>query len=78
MLIIGWPDVPAEEEHLNMRATDRGREILQAVSARVSVQERTTTGAMRYCDICKCIKPDRAHHCSMCMQVAEQFLIWTY
>ena len=54
---------------MNMRATDRGREVLQSVSARVSVQERTTTGAMRYCDLCKCIKPDRAHHCSMCMQV---------
>ena len=57
---------------MNMRATDRGREVLQSVSARVTVQERTTTGATRYCDTCKCIKPDRAHHCSMCMQVNSQ------
>ncbi|XP_013387524.1 palmitoyltransferase ZDHHC15 isoform X1 [Lingula anatina] len=30
------------------------------------VQCRTATGAYRYCEKCKCIKPDRAHHCSMC------------
>ena len=58
-----------EEEHSNMRASDRGRDVLHSVSTRVAVQERTTTGAVRYCDICRCIKPDRAHHCAMCMQV---------
>lgn len=57
-----------EEEHSNMRASDRGRDVLHSVSTRVAVQERTTTGAVRYCDICRCIKPDRAHHCAMCMQ----------
>eukprot|EP00116_Pleurobrachia_bachei_P010992 sb/3471254/ len=38
-----------EEEHANMRASDRGREVLQSVSQRVTVYERTTTGAVRYC-----------------------------
>ena len=23
-------------------------------------------GSVRYCDRCSCIKPDRAHHCSVC------------
>lgn len=27
---------------------------------------RTITGALRYCEKCFVIKPDRAHHCSMC------------
>ncbi|CAF0711661.1 unnamed protein product [Brachionus calyciflorus] len=27
---------------------------------------RTSTGGARYCDKCKCIKPDRSHHCGVC------------
>ena len=23
-------------------------------------------GAVRYCEKCACVKPDRAHHCSVC------------
>jgi hypothetical protein len=23
-------------------------------------------GAVRYCEKCQCIKPDRSHHCSVC------------
>jgi len=57
-----------EEEHTAMRASDRGRSVLDSISARVTVHERTAAGNMRYCDQCKCIKPDRGHHCSMCMQ----------
>ncbi|XP_052282205.1 palmitoyltransferase ZDHHC15B-like isoform X2 [Dreissena polymorpha] len=30
------------------------------------VQNRTHIGAPRYCEKCKCIKPDRSHHCSVC------------
>lgn len=30
------------------------------------MQCRTITGEMRYCDKCKALKPDRAHHCSVC------------
>lgn len=26
----------------------------------------TNSGGVRYCDKCKCIKPDRAHHCGVC------------
>lgn len=28
----------------------------------------TITGAVRYCDKCQHVKPDRAHHCSVCGQ----------
>lgn len=27
---------------------------------------RTYTGGIRYCEICKLVKPDRCHHCSIC------------
>lgn len=29
---------------------------------------RTGGGNARYCDRCKCIKPDRTHHCSICQE----------
>jgi len=30
------------------------------------VSMRTIQGSVRYCDRCNIVKPDRAHHCSMC------------
>lgn len=27
---------------------------------------RTITGTVRFCDKCMLVKPDRAHHCSVC------------
>jgi len=30
------------------------------------VAMRTIQGSVRYCEKCACIKPDRAHHCSVC------------
>ena len=29
-------------------------------------QNTTHAGLLRYCEKCKCIKPDRCHHCSVC------------
>jgi len=29
-------------------------------------KQRSVQGAVRYCEKCECIKPDRSHHCSMC------------
>ncbi|CAF2502574.1 unnamed protein product [Rotaria sp. Silwood2] len=34
--------------------------------ANLPVLTRHFDGSIRYCSICKCIKPDRAHHCSVC------------
>ncbi|KAK2166335.1 hypothetical protein LSH36_40g19028 [Paralvinella palmiformis] len=42
------------------------KEILNRLARNLPVQCRTNSGAIRYCDKCKCIKPDRAHHCSVC------------
>ncbi|XP_064608537.1 palmitoyltransferase ZDHHC20-B-like isoform X2 [Liolophura sinensis] len=42
------------------------REILAHIARNLPVQTRTASGAIRYCEKCKAIKPDRCHHCSMC------------
>ena len=30
------------------------------------VKQRSVQSAVRYCEKCLCIKPDRSHHCSVC------------
>jgi len=42
------------------------RSILEKKAKELPVLTRTTNGNVRYCEKCKCIKPDRAHHCSVC------------
>ncbi|KAJ7996710.1 hypothetical protein DPEC_G00239840 [Dallia pectoralis] len=42
------------------------QEILKKVAIGLPVYTRTGTGAVRYCDHCQVIKPDRCHHCSTC------------
>lgn len=33
---------------------------------RIKLWTRTETGCIRYCEKCRCIKPDRAYHCTLC------------
>ncbi|RXN20515.1 putative palmitoyltransferase ZDHHC20 isoform X2 [Labeo rohita] len=42
------------------------QEILKRVAKNLPVYTRTGSGAIRYCDRCQLIKPDRCHHCSTC------------
>ncbi|XP_035523112.1 palmitoyltransferase ZDHHC20a [Morone saxatilis] len=42
------------------------QEILKKVARNLPVYTRTAGGAVRYCDHCQIIKPDRCHHCSTC------------
>uniref|UniRef100_A0A8C1A719 Palmitoyltransferase n=1 Tax=Cyprinus carpio carpio TaxID=630221 RepID=A0A8C1A719_CYPCA len=42
------------------------QEILKRVARNLPVYTRTGSGAIRYCDRCQLIKPDRCHHCSTC------------
>ncbi|XP_059400540.1 palmitoyltransferase ZDHHC20-A-like isoform X1 [Carassius carassius] len=42
------------------------QEILKRVAKNVPIYTRTGSGAIRYCDCCQLIKPDRCHHCSTC------------
>uniref|UniRef100_A0A8C7L4S8 Palmitoyltransferase n=1 Tax=Oncorhynchus kisutch TaxID=8019 RepID=A0A8C7L4S8_ONCKI len=53
-----------KEEH-----PDTQQEILKKVVVGLPVYTRTGTGAVRYCDRCLVIKPDRCHHCSTCDMV---------
>ncbi|CAF3524435.1 unnamed protein product [Adineta steineri] len=47
---------------------DERRAILVRISrqANLSLLTRHFDGSIRYCFVCQCIKPDRAHHCSIC------------
>jgi palmitoyltransferase ZDHHC2/15/20 len=40
--------------------------MLEKKAKELPLMTRTHNGNIRYCDKCKCIKPDRAHHCSVC------------
>nr|XP_020454756.1 palmitoyltransferase ZDHHC2-like isoform X2 [Monopterus albus] len=42
------------------------QEVLKKVVRNLPVYTRTAGGAVRYCDPCQVIKPDRCHHCSTC------------
>lgn len=44
------------------------KQFLEQRAIKLSVQCRTNAGAVRFCVGCRCIKPDRAHHCSVCQK----------
>ena len=48
------------------QSESESRQVLERKVRELPVLTRTNTGLARYCDKCKCIKPDRAHHCSAC------------
>jgi len=50
----------------NEERGDRQDEILRCLAKNLPVYTRTLAGGIRYCDICKAVKPDRCHHCSVC------------
>lgn len=72
------PGVPAEfyltsGEVQRVEAEDRSdlqQEVLKEITRdkALPVYTRTYGGGIRFCHICKIIKPDRCHHCSVCDQ----------
>ncbi|XP_051972027.1 palmitoyltransferase ZDHHC20-A isoform X2 [Xyrauchen texanus] len=42
------------------------QDILKKVARELPIYTRTGSGAIRYCDRCQLLKPDRCHHCSTC------------
>ncbi|TNN51859.1 Palmitoyltransferase ZDHHC2 [Liparis tanakae] len=51
---------------------DRGesqQEILRRIARDLPIYTRTNSGAIRFCDRCQLLKPDRCHHCSVCDRV---------
>jgi len=42
------------------------RMIIESFAQTLPISNRTINGAIRYCEKCLHVKPDRAHHCSVC------------
>uniref|UniRef100_A0A3Q1C0A4 Palmitoyltransferase n=1 Tax=Amphiprion ocellaris TaxID=80972 RepID=A0A3Q1C0A4_AMPOC len=60
--------LPRQEKELYEREerAEVQQEILKKVARSLPVYTRTAGGAIRYCNYCQVIKPDRCHHCSTC------------
>ncbi|KAH8401256.1 hypothetical protein KR009_004139 [Drosophila setifemur] len=60
--------IPDEEVSRLFRADspDTQKRILNNFARTLPVTNRTMNGSVRFCEKCKIIKPDRAHHCSVC------------
>uniref|UniRef100_A0A182PEM8 Palmitoyltransferase n=1 Tax=Anopheles epiroticus TaxID=199890 RepID=A0A182PEM8_9DIPT len=60
--------VPRAELDRIVRATNEveQKEILETFAKELPVVTRTLNASVRFCDKCRLIKPDRAHHCSVC------------
>uniref|UniRef100_A0A7N8XS63 Palmitoyltransferase n=1 Tax=Mastacembelus armatus TaxID=205130 RepID=A0A7N8XS63_9TELE len=61
----GLPRVEKEAYEREERAEVQ-QEILKKVARNLPIYTRTAGGAVRYCNPCQVIKPDRCHHCSTC------------
>ncbi|XP_033251614.1 palmitoyltransferase ZDHHC15B isoform X5 [Drosophila miranda] len=60
--------IPDEELTRLFRADnpETQKRILNSFARSLPVTNRTMNGSVRFCEKCKIIKPDRAHHCSVC------------
>lgn len=54
------------EQLLRAESPEEQRQILEEFSRNLPNANVNMNGTVRYCDKCRCIKPDRAHHCSVC------------
>ncbi|XP_003229201.2 palmitoyltransferase ZDHHC15 isoform X1 [Anolis carolinensis] len=55
-----------KERYENEERPEGQRQILAEMARKLPVSTRTGSGAIRFCDRCQLIKPDRCHHCSIC------------
>ncbi|KAM7342041.1 palmitoyltransferase ZDHHC15B isoform 2-T2 [Cochliomyia hominivorax] len=62
-----WRIPETEIERLfRAESQEQQKRILENFAKDLPVTNRTLNGSVRFCDKCKIIKPDRAHHCSVC------------
>ncbi|XP_073959437.1 palmitoyltransferase ZDHHC15B-like isoform X2 [Choristoneura fumiferana] len=54
------------ENLLSAETEDAQRQVLENFAKDLPVVTRTMSGSVRYCNRCVLVKPDRAHHCSIC------------
>ncbi|KAJ0003049.1 hypothetical protein NQD34_008198 [Periophthalmus magnuspinnatus] len=45
---------------------DAQKQILVDIAKKLPISTRAQSGAIRFCDRCQVLKPDRCHHCSVC------------
>ncbi|XP_038556167.1 palmitoyltransferase ZDHHC15B [Micropterus salmoides] len=45
---------------------DAQKQILVEIAKKLPIFTRAQSGAIRFCDRCQVLKPDRCHHCSVC------------
>nr|XP_023693661.1 probable palmitoyltransferase ZDHHC20 [Paramormyrops kingsleyae] len=55
-----------KEQYETAERPEIQQEILRRAARELPIYTRTGTRAIRYCDRCQVIKPDRCHHCSAC------------
>ncbi|XP_038118596.1 palmitoyltransferase ZDHHC20-B isoform X2 [Culex quinquefasciatus] len=51
---------------LRAQSEDEQKQILEAFAKQLPIVTRTLNASVRFCEKCRLIKPDRAHHCSVC------------
>lgn len=54
------------ERLIHAETEEMQRNILENFAKHLPLMTRSLRGSIRYCDKCRHIKPDRAHHCSVC------------
>lgn len=69
------PATPTKKFHLSYTDKERyemeerpdaQKQILVDIAKRLPIFTRASSGAIRFCDRCQVLKPDRCHHCSVC------------
>uniref|UniRef100_A0A671M5S3 Palmitoyltransferase n=1 Tax=Sinocyclocheilus anshuiensis TaxID=1608454 RepID=A0A671M5S3_9TELE len=69
------PSTPSKKFHLSYSDKERyemeerpdvQKQILAEIAKKLPIFTRAQSGAIRFCDRCQVIKPDRCHHCSVC------------
>lgn len=67
LTVFTHPGYPPETWNLSNEQLEKlEKENLEDSS--IQTEERKNDGKIRHCKTCKLIKPDRAHHCSICKQ----------
>ncbi|XP_041982674.1 palmitoyltransferase ZDHHC15B-like isoform X2 [Aricia agestis] len=54
------------EKLLSVDTEEEQRTIIENFAKDLPIVTRTMSGSVRYCNRCLLVKPDRAHHCSIC------------
>ncbi|XP_074179336.1 palmitoyltransferase ZDHHC15 isoform X1 [Rhinolophus sinicus] len=55
-----------KERYENEERPEIQKQMLVDMAKKLPIYTRTGSGAVRFCDRCHLIKPDRCHHCSVC------------